>query len=623
MAGLTVHIGSNDRNRIDAAADRIRFFGEAKHVISTEGFSAAWVGHDNPRLFGPATDPVTGIHVLTSGRAAWDEAEWSRAERMAQYEGGLGNRLLLDRYLRQGAAALNRPNGPCALVVWDPRTRVVHLWTDHFGYHPVFLYKPDRVSDAIIGTFPDAIADDPSVTTTLDLTSVAEFLSAWRITPPHTYYKEIRYAGAASHGTWDLTRGTYRQSTYWRPHSDSPFPTADAAAEELADAVRAAIHIRTLDRLAPVVCFISGGMDSRTVLFAAADAKNVIGVNLYDEPNHEAHVARRLCDAAGVRYVGFQRDTDYYPRWLSEGVRLSGAMWSHEDDHYLGTRGRLMELGAATVISGCTTDWLFKGYGLEKTYRRFVGRNLPLKRFQNLRLDGFVPNVPRTVPPRFAAEVRGRLDDWFEGTPKALVTAQDRLAVEDRRVRPACYAVSVSGQIMYRIFPYDTFLADSRVADCYARCRPEWKLNADVWGKAVARICWSGQTIEDANFGWSVGASTVSRLLSFSRAWIGRRLNPAATVPDGLATQGSWPNLGWYAKNSATLQHLWATVGRDAREVVTDAWGSDPWKQPIENWSGKPNDLFRILTVARYLDVRRLGSGAVCMHSAEPLRRGQ
>ncbi len=603
MAGLTIHIGSSDRDRIAEAAGRLRFFGEPTDVISEDGFSAAWVGHDDPALFGPARDPATGVRVLTSGRASWDELDWQRAERMSAYEGGLSNRLLLERFLQGGAPALDRPNGPCAVVVWDPRARFVHLWTDHFGYHPVFLYKPESVSEAIISTFPEAIAGDPSVSATLDEVSVAEFLSAWRITPPHTYYREIRYAGAATHTTWDLTSGRHEVSTYWRPHVEAPFPTCEAAAEELAHAISGAIRIRTLARLAPVASFTSGGMDSRTVLFAAASPEHVTGLNLYDEPSHESEIARRLCQAAQVRYEGFQRDQDYYPRWLADGVRFSGAMWSHEDNHYLGTRERVLALGARTVFTTCTADWLFKGYGLEKSHRRLLGRNLPLQQFENRRVNGFLPNVPRTVPAALSPEVEARLEHWFAGTAVHFTADAERLQVEDRRVRPACYAVSVSGQIMYRVLPYDTFLADSRVADCYARVRAEWKLNSDAWGMAVRRVCAAGRTIEDANFGWAVGSSRAAKIVLFARGWIGRRLRRAPARSAGPAT-GSWPDLRWYIQNSPTLRAFWTSVSKDTRDVIVRSWGANPWAQPLEAWSGPPNDLFRILTVAQLLEHR-------------------
>jgi asparagine synthase (glutamine-hydrolysing) len=98
------------------------------------------VGHDDPLLFGPASDPATGIRVLSSGRPACDEPDWRRAEGLP-FDGGLANRLLVEKYLQGGAEVLGGLNGSCAVVVWDPRSRV-HL-TDHFGYRPVFLCQPE------------------------------------------------------------------------------------------------------------------------------------------------------------------------------------------------------------------------------------------------------------------------------------------------------------------------------------------------------------------------------------------------------------------------------------------------------------------------------------------------
>src|ERR1039458_1985607 len=200
----------------------------------------------------------------------------------------------------------------------------------------------------------------------------------------------IRPAGAAAHLTWNFSKRSLVREEYWKPYQQAPFPNIDAAAEELACAVSHAVRIRTLPRLGPIVSYTSGGMDSRTVLFAAASRSDVIGVNLYDLPNKEAAISRRLCEAAGVRYVGFGRDEDYYPRWISECARLSGAMCSAEDNHFLGTRELVRKSGAHTVMTACTTDWLFKGYGLEKTYARLFGRNLPIKVFTHERVDGFL-----------------------------------------------------------------------------------------------------------------------------------------------------------------------------------------------------------------------------------------
>ncbi|MGE0704947.1 MAG: hypothetical protein AB7F99_10860 [Vicinamibacterales bacterium] len=604
MAGLYVFFGPPDPRRLTAAAERLRFFDESVVTMDGPGWSCAWVGHDDPRLFGPACDPETGVRIIASGRVAFDESEWTRAERLDRFNGGLANRLLVEAYLERGVAGIERHNGPAVLLVVDPRVQTLHAFTDHFGYHPFFMHRHEDTDGAILATSPDAIADDPRVRATRDPVAVAELLSAWRITPPHTPYREITSAGAAAHWTWNLRDRCVAHRTYWKPFEQEPFQTLDAAAEELAGAVRDAVHRRTLPRLGPVVCYASGGMDSRAILFSAAAPEQMTALNLYDVPNKEADIARRLAVAAGVAYRGVARDTDYYPAWLTEGARLSAGMTSAEDNHFLGTRELVTGLGARTVTTACTTDWLFKGYGLEKRYAQVLGRNIPIKVFTNERADGFLPNWPRPVPAAFRDAVRERIDAWFDGLPRVLKTDRDRLRVEDRRVRPASYAVSVSGPLMYRAFPYDTFLADRAVAECYSRSRAEWKLNADLWARAVQRICAGAQDIEDANFGWRIGLSVPAKLAAFGAGWIGRRLRPSRLDPEGLATEGSWPNLGWYTRHSPTLRALWTSTPEDVRQLIAEAWGSDPWAVSLDSWRSAPNDLFRILTIAAHAQRR-------------------
>jgi hypothetical protein len=599
--GLYCILGPASKERVTAAAGRLRFFDEATEIINEPAFSAAWVGHDDASHFGPAHDPATGVRVITSGRVAWEEEEWRRAEGLTQFHGGLCNRLLLEQYLAHGPKGVERHNGAAALVVWDPRDLIVHLFVDHFGYHPIFLYK----DGAVISTFPDAIAHDPECPTTPDELAMAELLSAWRVTPPHTFYQEIKHPGAATHTKWNLATGASSKREYWRPFEEAPFATLEEATEALAQATRESIRIRTLPRFAPHVCFISGGLDSRTILFSSGDRARTIGFNMFDQPNREAEISKTLCDAAGVRYVGFQRDDDYYPRWHEESSRISGAMLSTEDSHYLGVQDKIMALGARTVLTGCTTDWIFKGYGLEKRYERLLGRDLPFFKFTEQRTDAFLPNHPGPLSPEIEPLVKQRRAALFDAFPAILATERDRLLVESQRCRPICYAPSVSSQIMYRIFPYDTFLADRRMADCYSRIQASWKLNSEVWAGAVRRICRGGENVSDVNFGWKVGASKPAKLLSFAKSWIGRRVK-SGPKPQGpqLATSGSWPNLGWYALHSKTLAAIWNGVPPEHRSLIAKLLGKNPWDRPLADYLWEANFLLRVLTVAMHLKHR-------------------
>ncbi|MDV2993549.1 MAG: hypothetical protein N4J56_003203 [Chroococcidiopsis sp. SAG 2025] len=619
MAGLYVVVGNVERNRIVKAAQRLSFFSdEDTQIIHESGIAVAWVSHDDPSLFGPVCDPQTGVRVITSGRVAWDEPDWQRAETMHQYKGGLSNRLILERYLSGGVAAVERHNGAAVVLIWDPRQQQLHLLTDHFGFHPVFLYRPQVVEGCVISTFPDAIADDRAVQTTADYVSMAEFLREWQATPPHTYYNEIKYARAATHWCWQLPERTCRQRQYWQPFQYGWFPDLQTAVEQLSNAVRHAIHIRTLPRLGPIVSYTSGGLDSRLVLFSAADRSCIYGVNLYDIPNQEANLAQQLCEAAGVKYVGFARDDDYYPRWMRQGVRLSGAMWSAEDNHFLGTRDLIQQMGVRTVLTACPVDMVLKGDALERSLHQFFRYRIPIFKFDNRRINGFLAEYPqRKSPPEFSMEIEQRLKEWFGDTPLDLISDKDRLLVEDKRIRPGCYQAATVDSLMFRIFPFDVFMADRAIADCYSRIPARWKLNTKLWGLVVARIC--GDGIIDANFGWRPNASHVEKLLVRAKSRVWRRWQSTSRHRDrGPATDGSWPNLGWYVTHSNTLREMWESTPAKERQLISVLWGSDPWSVPLSNWANPPTPhkkgtihinspyaLFRILTLLNYWAVRR------------------
>ncbi len=571
--------------------------------------SYVWSSHDEATKFAPASDPQSGVHVVSAGRLCWSAEQWSAAANLP-YSGGHACRLLLHRYLTEGASGIAPFNGAAAVLIWDPRQQVVHLWTDQFGYHPVFIYQKHAAFPVAITSFPDAIRFDREADSRLDLVSMAEFLRAWRATPPHTYFEFLKHAGAATHWQWDLQHRTVSTESYWQPFQSGFFDTPDEAANHLAEALRVAIGERTAVA-EHTALFVSGGADSRVMVFGADNPAKVTGFNLYeDQPTAESVISKRLCERVGVKYVGLGRDADYYPRMLAENVRWSGGMWSAEDNHYLGMQQHVHETGADLVMTACTTDWVFKGYGLEKTYQKFLGKNLPLLRFTKQRVDGFLPNYPRAAPAEYAAAIDRRMQHWFADCPSELTTDLAHLQVEDRRIRPTCYTVSVSGQIMYRTFPYDTFLADSRIADCYSRIRAEWKLNGQVWGRAAARVCQSASDIVDSNHGWSVDASPAAKLMAFGRGWIRRRIEarrktgqPVTAETGHPPSTASWPDLGWYASHSNRLQELWDGATVEQRQQLTQLWGSDPWAKPLNAWAVAPMDLFRILTLLQTMKI--------------------
>ena len=594
----------------------------AEQVVSEPGEAGfVWSGRDAER-FGPAHDPRTGVRAAISGRLSWSALEWARAARLP-YEGGLAARLVLERFLERGPGAVAPYNGAALVSVFDPRSGKLHLWTDQFGYHPCFLYRAEAPEALIVTTFPDALLADPETELSFDAASAAEFVRAWRVTPPNTYFREVKHAGAAQHIVIDARPRAVSRTLYWAPFEDGFYPSIGAAGEALAAAVGAAIAERTAVARRTAI-FLSGGADSRVMAFSAADPGKLVGLHIFGRESAEKQIAAELCAVAGCQFRALRRDNDFYPRNLSDIVRWSGAMWSAEDAHYPGFAAEVADTGADLVMTACTADWLFKGYGLEKRYAPLFGRNLPFLQYAHQRVAGFLPNMPAPAPPELAEEVDARLAAWFDGCPDRLASPEDRLMVEDRRIRPTCYTVSVSGQVMYRVFPYDTFFADSRIAECYSRIHPDWRLNREVWGRAAARLCAGAGRIVDANYGWRVDAGMAEKAAMFAAGWVGRRVRARASPPeqdDGAPPQhGSWPDLGWYAERSQRLRDLWESVSAEERERMAFVTGTDHWARPLEAFRHDGHHLFRIVTLLSHWRgaAERVGRPADAPEPARP-----
>ena len=182
MAGLYLTIENSSLTRLDGVTARHRVGNEQERRFSGP-VSYVWLAHDNPDHYAPAVDPGSGVQVITSGRLVLPQRDWQRAERLP-FNGGLACRVMLDRYLKDGSSGVAPYNGAAVVFVWDPRIQELHLWTDQFGYHPAFLYTKGTNAPTIFTTFPELLREDSFADSTPDEISMAEFLRAWRATPP-------------------------------------------------------------------------------------------------------------------------------------------------------------------------------------------------------------------------------------------------------------------------------------------------------------------------------------------------------------------------------------------------------------------------------------------------------
>ena len=474
------------------------------------------------------------------------------------------------------------------------------------GFFPLYLWRSD--GPPVVATHPDVLAAHTGHVHELDRLSMAEVLSTGTATHPHTYYRDIEVMDPGCVYTW-TPDGSAPETHVLDAELSGEMSRAGVKelGEELERALRGAVERRTLPSLGPTGVLLSGGADSRAVLYAACEPEAVTSITFYDQPNAEFETARRLAERVGSEHVGLQRDFEHYGLGARKAARVTGGMWNLLDAHYTEFIPQLRALGLDNLLTGCYADYLFKGLTSNRTYKTLFGKNLPLYDFAPFSFRWYAPHG--SVAESWKEPVRERMLAAYDGLDLQDESDAGRWAIELRRMRPVAREADTAGRLLLqRTLPWDPLFADTELIDLYERVPPSLKLNGQVWEDAVGRICRAGGDITNNNSLSRIGASQFEKTLRFLygvayRRAFGRDVD--GTPLDGSVTRGSWPDFNHYIRHSKVVPELWADPSPETRDVLTDVVGVDPWSRPMGEWAKLGSLRFlRLVTLKIWLDQR-------------------
>jgi asparagine synthase (glutamine-hydrolysing) len=208
--------------------------------------------------------------------------------------------VLCHLYEEHGEAMLPRLRGMFAFAIWDARRRRLLLARDRFGIKP--LYHARVPGGLAFASELKALATLPGVSRDLDPVALSDYLTYLYVPAPRSIL-----AGAGKLPPGSLLRfrgGRWETATWWEPPppgQGAPLPPQEAAGEllrRLRETVRAHLVADV-----PVGAFLSGGLDSSTVVALMAEASSspvrtftvgFEGAGAYDERPAAREVARRF-----------------------------------------------------------------------------------------------------------------------------------------------------------------------------------------------------------------------------------------------------------------------------------------------------------------------------------------
>jgi asparagine synthase (glutamine-hydrolysing) len=329
--------------------------------------------------------------------------------------------VLCHLYEEEGEAMLPRLRGMFAFALWDARRRRLLLARDRFGVKP--LYWARLPGGLAFASELKALLTLPWVSRDLDLVSLSDYLTYLYVPSPRTIFASARKLEPG--GRLAFERGDLFLERWWQapaPGGSSGLSLEEAAAElrtRLREAVRA--HL-VADR--PVGAFLSGGLDSSTVVALMAEASSAPvqtftvgfeGAGAYDERPAAREVAERFGCEHREAVLAPQDALELLPECvgqLDEPLGDATALASY-------ALARVAARELPVVLTGVGGDELFAGY------RRYQAERLaPAARLLSAPLAG---RLASALAERLPASGRSRTEDAVRLARKFLASAGDSL----------------------------------------------------------------------------------------------------------------------------------------------------------------------------------------------------
>jgi asparagine synthase (glutamine-hydrolysing) len=355
--------------------------------------------------------------------------------------------VIVHAYEQWGADAVRRLRGMFALALWDARSRSLLLARDRIGIKPLhYAVVGDRL---YFGSEIKSLLCAPDLPREIDPDALDHYLSFLYTPRDGSIFRGVQKLPPGHMLRW--TDGTLHVEQYWQLPSDETFAGTEADAVTalravLADAVRSHLVSDV-----PLGAFLSGGVDSSTVvaLMAETSGRRVKTFSIgFDEPAFD--------ELEHARRVARQFDTDHHEFVVKpDAVTILDRLVSHFDEPFADSSAiptwyvsEMARRHVTVVLSGDGGDEMFGGYDRYVPHPRVVAfdRYSPtaLRRVatvaaaalpHGVRGKNFLRHVGRDVRGRYIDAIR-----YFSADEKPALLAYDvqrQLAAPDPEQRLA------------------------------------------------------------------------------------------------------------------------------------------------------------------------------------------
>jgi asparagine synthase (glutamine-hydrolysing) len=253
----------------------------------------------------PISNETGTVQVVANGEIYRFERERERLEALGHvFKTKSDTEVLVHLYEEHGLDFLERIDGMFAFALWDAERGRLLVVRDRFGIKPLYYSLPVKKGHFAFGSEIRAVLKMPGLSMELDPVGVDNFFAHSYIPHPRTVYRQVKKLPPgcflhAEDGQVDCIR-------YWDlPGNLTPLPEPDAISEvdaAIADAVGTMMRADV-----PVGAFLSGGLDSGTVVYHMAQCSarpiRTFAVRVREAEFDEGKEARETAEMLGTEHA--------------------------------------------------------------------------------------------------------------------------------------------------------------------------------------------------------------------------------------------------------------------------------------------------------------------------------
>jgi asparagine synthase (glutamine-hydrolysing) len=274
---------------------------------------------------------------------------------------------VLHAFLQWDTACFQKLRGMFAIALWTNSAKRLVLARDRVGIKPLYIALDGE--ELYFGSELKAILIHPEIERNLSLQALDCYLALNYIPAPWTMIEGIF---KVMPGTWvEWRNGAMRSETYWAlpsPHAEKY--TLDSACEELDSLLQQSVREHLISDV-PLSVWLSGGLDSSTILHYASQASSsqvkTFSISFRGRSFDESSYIRKMVEEYGTEH----EEMDLSPEQDLEGAIREFAYYSDEPSADAGALplwflAKLSRTRTEVALSGEGADELFGGY---LTYR--------------------------------------------------------------------------------------------------------------------------------------------------------------------------------------------------------------------------------------------------------------